>query len=210
MCHGLYILVQAISFEYFVEMISQACKTDYMKNILNDFTSYLDYNGHLPSWKYLLTVVNCSTTFHEVINDDVYMCPYVSGRFSFRRSKFFGAYKNKTVKYIHEIEAVVKIDINLGDGEVLYKNLECKNENLISKAKEKIKKYRIDENGRSVMQVFLLHNPVEVNFNKSTSGGLYGNKKYFKDIAKDLVKNNSQELANKLFNKSWKEFEYPF
>jgi hypothetical protein len=54
--------------------------------------------------------------------------------------------------------------------------------------------------------VFLLDNPVEVNFKKTSKGGLYGNKKYFWDFAKELNASNSEVLANEIVkrNMSWK------
>jgi hypothetical protein len=54
--------------------------------------------------------------------------------------------------------------------------------------------------------VFLLDNPYEVNFKKTSKGGLYGNKKYFWDLAKELNATNSKELANGIVKKnlSWK------
>ena len=54
--------------------------------------------------------------------------------------------------------------------------------------------------------MFLLSDGVETNFMKETSGGMLQSKKYFWNIATDC--SNATELANKLNNKTWGEYEY--
>jgi hypothetical protein len=80
-------------------------------------------------------------------------------------------------------------------------------ETLIEQARQKLQnwQWRIDENKSVPLQVFLLDNRQETNFVKETSGGMLQSKKYFWDIATDCK--NSHELAEKLRDKNWGEYE---
>ncbi len=197
--------VQPITFEDLVGSMEVVCDTDYLLGLLDEFKVYLDRNGHLPKWKYLLDVVSCSGTMHEIDNE-VYMCPDTGGPYSHRRAKYFGPYAEKEVNRIFEIKAVVAIDKCLSNGEVRWKNSSIDGKELIEEAKQKIRLWenRVEENKSSPLQVFLLGNGVTTKFEKETSGGMMQSKKYFWDIAIDC--NSSQDLASKLDGKNWGEF----
>lgn len=62
-----------------------------------------------------------------------------------------------------------------------------------------------EEIKRHAIQVCLLEKGTNGNLYKATSGGILGSQLYFDDIAKGC--NNSEELAARLNNKSWDEFE---
>ncbi len=200
------IILQPLSFEDFVGSLEQVCNTEYLKNLLDEFKIYLDRNGRLPKWKYLLDVVSCSGTLEE-IKEGVYMCPDTGGAYSHRRAKYFGAYASKKVAEIFEISAIVVIEKNLSDSKIKWKNETIKDEILIELAKQKLQtwQWRIAENQSVPLQVFLLSNKAETNFLKETSGGMLQSKKYFWDIAIDCK--NSQELADKLRDKNWGNYE---
>jgi len=200
------IILQPLSFEDFVGSLEQVCNTEYLKNLLDEFKIYLDRNGRLPKWKYLLDVVSCSGTLNE-IEQGVYMCPDTGGAYSHRRAKYFGAYASKRVAEIFEIKAIVVIEKNLSDAKIKWKNETIKDETLIEQAKQKMQtwQWRIDENKSVPLQVFLLDNREETNFVKETSGGMLQSKKYFWDIAVDCK--NSKELADKLRDKNWGDYE---
>lgn len=200
------IILQPLSFEDFVGSLEQVCNTEYLRNLLDEFKLYLDRNERLPKWKYLLDVVSCSGTLEE-IEQGVYMCPDTGGAYSHRRAKYFGPYSSKRVSDIFEIMAIVVIEKNLGDAKIKWKNKSIKDETLIEQAKQKLQnwQWRIDENKSVPLQVFLLDNRQETNFIKETSGGMLQSKKYFWDIATDCK--NSQELAEKLRDKNWSDFE---
>jgi hypothetical protein len=174
--------------------------------LLDEFKIYLDRNGRLPKWKYLLDVVSCSGTMAEV-NQGVYMCPDSGGAYSHRRAKYFGPYASKQVADIFEIKAIVVIEKNLGEAKIKWKNDTSKNETIIEEARTKLQmwQWRIDENKSVPLQVFLLDKREQTNFRKETSGGMLQSKKYFWDIATDCK--NSKELADKLLNKNWGDFE---
>jgi len=200
------IILQPLTFEDFVGSLEQVCNTEYLRNLLDEFKLYLDRNERLPKWKYLLDVVSCSGTLEE-IEKGVYMCPDTGGAYSHRRAKYFGPYSSKRVSDIFEIMAIVVIEKNLGDAKIKWKNKSVKDEKLIEQAKQKLQnwQWRIDENKSVPLQVFLLDNRQETNFIKETSGGMLQSKKYFWDIATDCK--NSQELAEKLRDKNWSDFE---
>jgi len=201
------IILKPITFEDFIGSIEQVCNTEYLRVLLEEFKIYLDRNGRLPKWKYLLDVVNCSGTLDE-IRQNVYMCPDTGGAYSHRRAKYFGAYASKKVAEIFEIAAIVVVEKNLSDTKIKWKNdATISDKMIIEQAKEKIKlwQWRIDENNSVPLQVFLLNNRQETNFIKGSSGGMQQSKKYFWDIATDCK--DSQELAMKLKDKNWIEFD---
>ncbi len=200
------IILRPLTFEDFVGSLEQVCRSDYLRNLLDEFKLYLDRNGYLPKWKYLLDVVSCSGTLAE-IEHGVYICPDSGGAYSHRRAKYFGPYSSKKVTNIFEIIAIVAIGKNLGDAKIKWKNRNVKDETLIQQAKQKLQNWqnRIDENKSVPLQVFLLDNKQETNFVKGTSGGMLQSKKYFWDIARGC--SNSQELAKKLKDKKWCDYE---
>lgn len=200
------IILQPLTFEDFVGSLEQVCNSEYLKNLLYEFKIYLDRNGRLPKWKYLLDVVNCKATLDE-INQNVYMCPDTGGAYSHRRAKYFGAYANKKVSDILEVKAIVVIEKNLGEGKIKWNNSNEKGSSLIQEAKTKLQKWqwRIDANKTVPLQVFLLDKKEKTIFIKETSGGMYQSKKYFWDIAIDCK--TSKELADKLRDKNWGDYD---
>jgi len=200
------IILQPLSYEDFINSLEAVAKTEYLSNLIEEFKVYLDSRGLLPKWKYLLDVVNCSGTLHE-IKDLVYMCPDKGGAYSHRRAKYFAPYKNKGVRAIYEIDAIVIVGKNAGEGTIKWNNSNFKKEQLIETAKKKILKWdnRIEENKSVPLQVFLLSNPHPTSFLKSTKGGMLQSKKYFWNIAEDVK--DSKELANKLNERKWEDFK---
>lgn len=195
-----------ISFETFIGVLETVETTDNFKAFLDEFRSFLERNNYLPTWKYMLDIVNCASTIHEVHDHAVYMCPDTGGKYKHRRALFFGGYKSKNVKFIHEIRALVVIEQGGQSGRVVWKNFaDFENEDLIDEAKSRLDlfDYRKSEIQERDLQVFLLQNPVEANFRKSSQGGLYSSKKYFRFIAKEHDANSSKELADKLAGKTW-------
>lgn len=202
------IILQPISFEEFLNAVERVKASESFNKVMVSFREFLEREGHLPSWKYLLNVVNCSGTLEEVIKHNVYMCPNTMGVRSHQRSKYFGPYKNKCVSKIFEIRANVVIEKGLGEGEIKFNNSGENANYLIEEAKNKIKliEWRIDENKSTDLQVFLLDNGFDTNFVKDSKGGLFGTKKYFYDIAKNPNSENSEQLAKNLMDKKWSSF----
>jgi hypothetical protein len=201
------IILCPISFEQFLGVLETLEVTIDFRKYLNEFRDFLERNNYLPTWKYLLDVVNCSGTLSEVHQHNVYMCPDSGGMYKHRRAKYFGGYKWKNVKYIHEIKALVVVEKGGKVAIVKWNNTEpaIADESLIKEAIEKIRSLekRRDEIKEKNLQVFLLENPVEVNFRKVSHGGLFGSKRYFWNIARHYNATNSSELAEALKGKTW-------
>ena len=199
------IILSPISFEQLLGVLETVEASDNFKRYLYEFRDFLERNNYLPTWKHMLDIVNCASTIDEVHNHDVYMCPNTGGKYKHSRALFFGGYKSKNVKYIHEIKALVVIEQGGEKGYVIWKNFDIDDKLLIEEAKNKINlfDYRKEELKERNLQVFLLQNPYEVNFKKSSIGGLYSSKKYLRNIAREYNAKTSKELAEKLKGKTW-------
>lgn len=195
-----------VSFEKLLGVLEVVVATESFKNYLEEFRGFLERNNYLPAWKYMLDIVNCAGTIHEVHHHNVYMCPDTGGKYRHRRALYFGGYKSKNIKYIHEIKALVVIEKGGVTGRVTWKNIaDLNDEDLIDEAKDKIERfdYRKEEIKERDLQVFLLHNAAEVNFRKSSDGGLYSSKKYVRNIARQNNANTAFELAESLKGQTW-------
>ena len=199
------IILSPISFEQLLGVLEAVETSDNFKRYLNEFRDFLERNDYLPTWKYMLDIVNCASTIDEVHNHDIYMCPDTGGKYKHSRALFFGGYKSKNVKYIHEIKALVVIEQGGENGYVTWKNFNIDDKILIDEAKKKINlfDYRKDEIKERNLQVFLLQNPYEVNFRKSSTGGLYSSKKYLRNIGREFNAKTSKELVDKLKGQTW-------
>ena len=200
------VIVQAISFEDFISAFENISMSEGMNMIFLEFQDYLDRSNLFPKWMYLLDVVNCASLIGDITEDNVYMCPDTGGAYAHRRAKYFGPYKNKKIKEVRLIEAVISVSVNQTEAAVKWNNSERTEEDLKKSAVQEIQKkeWRVNENSKKPYQVFLLGEPFKTNFYKSTKGGLQGSKKYFHDIARDCK--TTGELARKLNDKSWESF----
>jgi hypothetical protein len=172
--------------------------------MLKEFNAYLDRNKHLPNWKYLLDVVNCATTMHEV-EEGVYCCPNTGGAYSHKRAKYFGPYSNKRVGNIFEIDGLVVVEKGGGGEQVQWRNSEeISDAELLMRAQNFISKHRHIEVQSHSLQVFLLSGKAATNFFKDSSGGMWQSKKYFEGIASDCP--SSAALGRKLMDRAWGDF----
>jgi hypothetical protein len=180
------VILQPLSFESFVDALESVANTDYLSNVLDDFRLYLDRSNLLPKWKYLLDVVSCGGTMHEV-NAGAYMCPDTGGAYRHQRAKFLGPYAHKKVETIFEIKAIVTVEKNLAGAEVKWNNTHEPEDSLKQEAMDQLKLWesRVNENKSVALQVFLLANPAKTLFRKQSRGGMMQSKKYFWDIALD-------------------------
>ena len=110
-------------------------------------------------------------------------------------------YRNKRVERVAEIEAVVDVELGVGE-ELKWNNSGKSNSDLIEKAKEKLQGLRPLA---GPTRVFLLGETHETIFVKSTKGGMWGSKHYV-DIS-SLNTENAKELAKELFGKSWMDIQ---
>jgi len=201
------VTIKAITFEQLVETIENIALSPNFKRYVDEFKIYLERNNYLPNWKYLLDVVSCRGTLNEV-EKGFYMCPTSGGAYAHQRAKFFGPYANKQVSKIFEIAGLVIIKKNLGGFSVEWNNTDQPDSALIEKAQNRIEhwqKWRHDENKKVSLQMFILESPSITSFRKSSPGGMIQSKKYFWNIAKGFT--STEQLANKLKNKTWESFE---
>lgn len=199
------IILKTLSFEELIGYMKIVCNSENLIRFLNEFEIFLDNKKLLPKWKYLLDVVNCAGSMQEIQNFHAYICPKIGSSYSHRRAKFFGPYSSKKVEEIYEIKGVVITDKNIKDYSVKWKDNGIDEKDLIKDAETIIKQCRPNEYKSSSFQVFLLENGAPTNFIKDSPGGLYQSKKYFWEIAEDC--RLSSELAAKLKDKNWSDFE---
>jgi hypothetical protein len=204
LCKGQFrseVVFKAASFEDLLD----AMKIEYLpRNLIDavsDFRGYLDEEGLLPQWRHYLDVVNCASTIEEVQKHGVYMCPALGGAYAHGRCKYFGAYRDKQVQLVAEIDAVVDI-LEEGAATLLWVNTTIAKNVLIKRARELHEELRAQEVPR---RVFLLSELHDTSFTKDTPGGMYGSKRYF-DVGPLGVK-NSRELAAALHGRTWSNIQ---
>ena len=197
--------VICIRYEELVGLLSKYCTTDFLSVQFEEFLSFLDRNNLLPTWKDTLDVVNCAGSIDK-IKVGVYLCNDTKGAYKHKRAKFFGAYKDKAVKSISLIDAVISVESKAVDADckIKWKNVKEDDKDLKNKAKDFVQQYCQNWDPNTPIQVFLLSNTIEVDFKKSTNGGLFGSKLYFEDIAKGCK--NTSDLAKIIDGKSWSDF----
>lgn len=198
--------VICIRYEELVDLLSKYCTTDFLSVQFEEFLSFLDRNSLLHTWKDTLDVVNCAGSIDK-IEAGVYLCNDTKGAYSHKRTKFFGAYKDKAVKFISHIDAVISVGSTAenADCKIKWKNVDKKDEELKDQAEKFVQRYCQDWDPNTPIQVFLLSKTVPVDFKKSTPGGLFGSKLYFDGIAKGC--NSTDDLAKIINGKEWSDFE---
>ena len=199
-CEGAGVTFVYVDFETLLAIIKGLNLPPYLVSHVNDYESYLNEQNLLPTWKYRLDVVNCTKTM-DLVKKGGYICPAKDGSYNHKRSKYFGAYKDKRVELVAEIKGVVDF---YGDdnGIILWKNKEqLSDEDLLTSAKEIKKKVREDFDKR----VFVLDKIEETKFVKTSPGGMQCSKRYF-DLRESLgnVPENIKELAENLKKCEWK------
>ncbi|GAB4045773.1 hypothetical protein [Spirosoma litoris] len=198
------ILLIPISYEDLLAALETVCQTDYLKGLLDDFREFIDSKGLLPRWKYMLDVVNCATTLHE-IEAGVYLCPDTGGAYSHKRARFFGPYAGKAVRQIFEIDAVATVSTGLEEVTFKWINKSSLTKaELESRVRDQVARFRLGANQQVPTQVFLLGESAETNFRKDSPRGMQTSKLYFRDIA--LSCQSAAELAALVNGKGWSQF----
>ncbi len=194
----------AVSFEDFVAAIRRNRISPSLVATVADFEQYLDSEGLLGTWKTRLDAVNCAGTMERVLDLQAYACPTSGGAYSHARSRFFGAYKNKAVSHVAEIEAVV--DVASDTETILWNNGAGDERELKERARNAL---RLWGDGLMPGRVFLLGGLLETDFRKTTKGGMFGSKRYF-DVA-SLKVADAGTLAASLRGRPWSDLDdrYP-
>lgn len=200
-----------LSFENFLEEVKKAVAGSYLEKIGEEFEYFLSKEDLLPRWKYLLDVVNCGKTIGEFARG-YYVCPAEGSAYHHKKAKYLGGYNSKKVAYVAEVAAMAVVGYENGkyDVEKIWNDKKLSDEEITKRAIEglELDSERIEyvKKGNS-LQIFILADVVECNFQKDTSGGMFGSKVYFeldKCLKKDFA--NTQELAEFLNSKKWSDF----
>ena len=192
-----------VSFEQFAEAVRRPGLPKRLSVAVDEFEAFLDEAGLLPRWPRQLDVCNCGQAFREQAEHGVYLCPATGGAYSHQRSRFFGAYKDKAVRLVGEIEAVVDLEVGEAGASVYYRNTDAPELELMARAREKREATRPD--AEYSMRVFLLGPLHETAFAKRTPGGMMGSKQYF-DVG-GLDADDAADLAQKLDGLSWTDLQ---
>lgn len=147
-----------------------------------------------------LDIVNCSGLWQEVFADEVYFCPAENGAYTHRQCKYFGAYFQKRVGAIGEIEAVIDIHSE-NEAEIYWINGNQNAEEYISRAREKAIELRPND---FPLRIFLLKDLYSIDFIKDSKGGMQASKMYLN--VEGLNVTNAKELIEKLDGKNWSNF----
>jgi len=152
------------------------------------------------SWENDLVVVSCKKSLDDVLTNKVYMCKIGENASNFKRALYFGVYADKKVSHLYKIIGVVDIGQKINDKfsycKKVYNNRLWDDDKLIKEAEDKVNTSKYLEKGdieKAGWRVFLLDeeklNPeqLKVEFKKSSSGGMFTRKIYFKNIAKNCV-----------------------
>lgn len=197
------IYVTELTFEELYAALHHVCTSDAISQYVAEFHEYLNRNKLLPTWKYILDVVNCAGSRQEVEEGSVYMCPDEGRAYSHKPAKYFGAYWEKAVQRVFTIDGIVVVNQGMTEANVTWKSGIVSETELIIQAKEAITKYRQNEILLNGIQVFVLSNRREVEFIKDTPGGMYAAKKYFTiDDCKDI-----DDLVNRIDKQVWSCFK---
>ncbi len=175
-----------------------------MQDILDDYLEYCYNDGLIPvsdKWKYLrVKLASASMDFN--IKENIY---YDKAEHGFRPHDYLGLYKNKSVRAIGKIVAMITAVEN--DGEMNYKS---EYGELTDERKKKIQ--RAIENGKMrgwdlqkiEHRYFFVEKFFETDFKKITPKALMGTKIF--DLTQELGTDdlpNTEEIALLLKEKSW-------
>ena len=191
----------ALSFEDFLTAMNIQGLPKNLSDAITDLRDFLDEEDLLPSWQRYLDVVNCAGLPEHVLVSGVYMCPTAGGAYNHSRCKYFGMYRQKRVERVALIEAVVDVELGVGDN-LKWLNIECEPRQLYERAQKKVTELCPDE---GPTRVFLLGSLYETDFRKDSPGGMQASKRYF-DIS-ELQVETAEQLAEALKGKRWSELE---
>jgi hypothetical protein len=152
-------------------------------------------------WEDLLMVGNCRQSWKDFAQHQTYVCPAAAGGFDQKfkqfRAKYFAPFVSKDVRYVSEIEAVVRLDTKT-DAEVVWNNTSEPDETLIERAREKLETVG---GVRPPCLVYLLNNLRTTELVFDGLGTLSGSRQYFN--LTELAPTDAGDLAQKLRSCVW-------
>ena len=196
------IAFEQLSFDEFFRALSRPNLPKNLADAVADFRDYLEEQSLLPSWEARLDVVNCAGSPDDILIENVYICPAAGGAYNHSRCRYFGMYKNKCVRVIANIDAVVDFEDD-EKANVKWRNVRGRDADFIEKARAKVRKLREHRRQEYPLRIFILGELHETDFRKDTAGGMFGSKQYF-DVA-ELDSADGQQLASKLRGMVWSQ-----
>ncbi len=170
-----------------------------MQSLADDYIDYCNETGLVDQSRFLMRIVPCGISFEINREHGIYFDPSDRG---YRKHDYVGIYTNKAVRVLWKIESVYDVDY---DGRRLDKTLiqgrdtdeyDGKIITVIGEAKRRCG-YRVETGHR-----FFCGNPIETNYTKSSSGGLFGRRFVnLKEEIGDFV--DASEVAEKLDGSEW-------
>lgn len=198
------IAFETVSFDDFIRALHLPHLPKNLADAVADFRDYLEEHNLLSSWQNRLDVVNCAGNPDDVLNENVYICPAAGGAYNHARCKYFGMYKDKCVKMIAVIDAVVDIE-DEQKAKVKWYIAPGRGADFIAKARTKLLQISQKRPQDYPLRIFLLGQLHDSDFRKDTPGGMFGSKRYFDVSALDPA--DAQQLASKLRGKLWSQFQ---
>ena len=198
------ILFAAVTFEEFLEAVTQPDLSTSLAETVDDFKQFLNGSSLLPNWKNWLDVCNCGAFHSQLVAEGVYICPAAGGAYKHGRCQYLGMYWGKAVRQVAEIWGVVDVaEGEGGEAKLLWNNSSHSTQELLDMAREKRASLYPDEDWAT--RVFVLGPLVETYFAKDSHGGMLGSKRYF--AVDKLAATNANELAAKLRDYTWSKLE---
>ena len=147
-----------------------------------------------------MIAVKTGISYYEDIELGIY---YDKARNGFSKYGYLGLYKDKSVNNIGKFQKS-PITVNIEDG--IIKTISTDNEESIKRIKSAFNELKdIDSYLKGNVNFYLLDDMCETKFEKRSSGGLLGSKKFQLDelIGKSFKEMTTDEIANELRGNVW-------
>ncbi len=170
-----------------------------MQDVLDDYLDFCNHDGLIPnydSWKYL-RVQLANNTFDFNIRENLYFDNVNRG---FRKHNYLGLYKNKSVKAIGKIEAIIVAKVN-ENGQIDY---DCELGELTYERKQKIRS-AMQEWNLSDDRYFFVNKFYPTDFHKDSLYAPMGSRVFDLTQIFDYKKadKSTEEIAEILKTKKW-------
>lgn len=178
----------------------------HLTDTVAEFRLFLEEENLLSNWRTLLDVVNCAQTADGVKRWESYICPLGTRGYNHKRCRFFGAYGEKAVRLVGEIDAVVVLKPEQKEDEVRFNNCSRSEQMLITEARRKAECWKARD---FPAQVFLLNDVKECKcLEKDTKYGLRKNNLAFDLSDLDPFPKSVDDLIKGLQDKKWSHWHF--
>ena len=171
-----------------------------LEDIAHDYESYCIDNDLLYFNDNTLIVFPVNNSYDICKKYSLYYCPEERKH---KKFGYIGLYKDKSVNNIGKFQKI-PITVNIEDG--IIKTISTDNEESIRRIKSAFNELKeIDSYLKGNVNFYLLDDMCETKFEKRSSGGLLGSKKFQLDelIGKSFKEMTTDEIANELRGNVW-------